>query len=351
MSKKSKQILSKVFLVFLGLVLGLAGGEVAVRCFGLAPEVAVLLKANFQLSLDKEIVYERVPHSTEVGKRVINSIGYRSPDYPVAKPRGTKRLVVVGDSVAEGLGVFKEEDLFARRLESELRASGKSVEVLNFSVSGYNTQQEVATLRAKALKFAPDLVLLAYCLNDRNGISGRIMGRLQNNLEERTHFIESLLQSTSVRFLMNSALYRFIRFRVLAEYGNQNEVLGREYYRKSTKTVEQSFGELARLSREHGFDVLVLVFPRFQRSDPLFSVYEHTSKHTEILRLSSQQNLQALDLLPLIRDCAEASQDAAATVGSLDMFRDGVHLSALGHQCVAKAIFRYVTEKELLSYD
>ena len=50
-----------------------------------------------------------------------------------------------------------------------------NTEVLNFGVSGYNTQQEVETLREKGLRYSPDLVVLAVCVNDALSHAGGIL--------------------------------------------------------------------------------------------------------------------------------------------------------------------------------
>jgi len=46
--------------------------------------------------------------------------------------------------------------------------TGKKIKVLNFGVPGYNMAQELEVLRAKALRFKPDLVILQYCINDEH---------------------------------------------------------------------------------------------------------------------------------------------------------------------------------------
>lgn len=95
-----------------------------------------------------------------------NSLGYRGAEWELAKPAGTLRLVLLGDSHAFGLGVPSAQtvgELLRERLEKRLRTR---VEVLNFGVNGYNTLQERAVLESKALRYAPDVVLLLPCNND-----------------------------------------------------------------------------------------------------------------------------------------------------------------------------------------
>jgi hypothetical protein len=96
---------------------------------------------------------------------VINRQGFRDRERPVAKPPGTYRVAVLGDSFTEGLQV-RLEDTFAAVLERELagcpRFRGRAVEVFNFGVSNYGTAQELLTLRDRVWAYSPDLVLLAF---------------------------------------------------------------------------------------------------------------------------------------------------------------------------------------------
>ncbi len=96
----------------------------------------------------------------------INSHGLRADrEYTYAKPPGTVRIAVLGDSFAHAPGTPAESTFWAH-LERELnlcRAFGeRRAEVLNFGVSGYGTAQELLALRHRALKYSPDVVLLAF---------------------------------------------------------------------------------------------------------------------------------------------------------------------------------------------
>jgi hypothetical protein len=70
-----------------------------------------------------------------------NSHGYRAPEHAYAKPIGTQRVVVLGDSFTDGSEVGDDE-LFTRKLEQAL----PGVEVVNLGVYGYQTAQELVTL-------------------------------------------------------------------------------------------------------------------------------------------------------------------------------------------------------------
>ena len=95
----------------------------------------------------------------------INGAGLRSPERPQEKPAGSLRVAVLGDSFAEAVQVALE-DTFPAVLERALSGcealEGRTVEVINFGVSGYGTAQELLTFRSRARSFRPDLVVLAF---------------------------------------------------------------------------------------------------------------------------------------------------------------------------------------------
>lgn len=92
----------------------------------------------------------------------INSRGLRDRDHDFEPQPGVFRVVLLGDSVAWGWGV--DDGLaFADIAEREL---GPGVEVINLSVPGYSTDQQLATLRGEGRAYRPDLVLLCFVLND-----------------------------------------------------------------------------------------------------------------------------------------------------------------------------------------
>ncbi|HEX2224484.1 MAG TPA: SGNH/GDSL hydrolase family protein, partial [Thermoanaerobaculia bacterium] len=180
------RFLPKALAVLCGTLFALAIGEGVVRLAGAAPEVAEVQHGRLRLSANPRLLFEPVPALEYDGppssayeyRGISNSLGYRDRERSLAKPPGVYRIVVIGDSIAAGYQVERTEDVFPALLEAALREEGRGaggIEVLNFGVTGYNTAQEVETLRSRALRFDPDLVILAYCHNDRRPPDPRIL--------------------------------------------------------------------------------------------------------------------------------------------------------------------------------
>jgi len=110
---------------------------------------------------DEELIYRLKPDSVLCGT---NSQGYMDKEYPWEK-RG-RRIVVIGDSVAAGQGVPAGRS-FAKLLEKKLNRSPEADwEVIVLAVPGYSTGQEIVLLKKEAFRYQPDLLLIAYHLND-----------------------------------------------------------------------------------------------------------------------------------------------------------------------------------------
>ena len=164
----------RLALILLGTVVGLGTAEAALRILALV-RPAEGLRALHEARPDRPWLFglrpgaeARIAHTGDV-LYTINAAGFRDRPYPTQKPAGTFRVVVMGDSIAFGYGV-RLEDSFAKRLERELatRAGTQPIEVLSLGVNGYNPYTEAALLADVGVRYQPDLVLVAFCINDLN---------------------------------------------------------------------------------------------------------------------------------------------------------------------------------------
>lgn len=349
-------LLKRLALMLASVLVALLGAELVVRAAGAAPKVYAIRKGRFQLSHNPKIGYEPAPLVYD-GRDLSfydylgasNSLGFRDREHAVAKPPGVYRIVVLGDSVAAGLHVERNQDVFPPILERLLGEAGLHAEVINLAVSGYNTQQEVEMLREKGLQYHPDLVVLAYTMSSREHLDGDILKTLLEAEQQQGGVSSARVNS----WLVKSALYRFVRFRVLAPRrphtapatpaapapagGTAGAAAasdsGPQRYLDmvSADTVAPYFGVLRGLAREHHFQVLVAVFPRFVRT---FSAYNFGSQHQFAADLAKENGFALADLLVPFSDCRKASPQPIST--------DNFHPSPYGHRCAAQAIARAI---------
>ncbi len=142
-------------------------------------EVVLRIPVLFQTSVvsqheaccehDELLGWRHVPNRTvvfhqkeyEVTER-FNSRGVRGPEYAIQKPQGEYRIVVLGDSFAEGYTVEFEE-LFSEILKKRLNERyQRPIQVINFGVAGYSTDQELLLFESEVKKYQPDLTILIF---------------------------------------------------------------------------------------------------------------------------------------------------------------------------------------------
>jgi hypothetical protein len=91
-----------------------------------------------------------------------NHAGFREREFEEAKPPGTYRIAVVGDSFTFGNGI-RQEDRYSDLLHMRLPAR---FEVLNFGTPGANTPEHRNLVAGLLPRILPDFVLLQWYVND-----------------------------------------------------------------------------------------------------------------------------------------------------------------------------------------
>ncbi|TVZ37910.1 lysophospholipase L1-like esterase [Alteromonadaceae bacterium 2753L.S.0a.02] len=336
----NKTLVNGLLLAF-SVIFALMICEVLVRTFKLAPEIVYIEKWRVRLSDNPKIGYEPIPNLDSSGQSAqyysyigrSNNMGYRDYNHPLAKTPGSKRIVILGDSVTAGLWIKGDKNIFSVVMEQELNTWGVKSDVMNFGVSGYNTSQEVETLKSKALAFKPDLVILAYCLNDRFQDDGNIYGLLL--AEQSKNLSGGKINTAAVTKLEHhSALLRFLHYAVLGvKQGATRKGLQSEVNKFYVDSVEDSFAELAELANQNDFDVLVAVFPNFgERDQGLVGDYKFQSEHDSVNALAQRYNFHYFDLLQPFRECKK--QLPSRYTISFDQY----HPNIVGNQCAGKAL-------------
>ena len=175
--------------------------------------------------------------------------------------------------------------LKSKTLQQRLYSGKQDVEILNFGVGGYDILQEVSLLEIRGLKYHPNMVVVAYCLNDISIASTNL-----EQIEWRRSQRSFLYRSRLAQFV--STNIEKIRLKRWLSHMNQPEVFHREYEHQidpiSDDEVELvdlmknapkypsttyygdgdrvgrlrfSFRRLASSSRENGFLVVIMIVP------------------------------------------------------------------------------------------
>ncbi len=99
------------------------------------------------------------------GAYQINSRGLRDRERTLEPAPGTRRLMVLGDSFAEGFSVAFEDSV-SQVLERSLTRIECPTEVVNAGTVGYSSDQELLYFRSQGYRYRPRIVLLLFYYND-----------------------------------------------------------------------------------------------------------------------------------------------------------------------------------------
>ena len=94
-----------------------------------------------------------------------NAAGWKDLDRQTAKPPGTFRILVIGDSYT--FGTVALDKLYTRQLEKTLKARGyEGVEVMSMGYPGFGVDHALVVFETEGASYAPDLVIYQNTEND-----------------------------------------------------------------------------------------------------------------------------------------------------------------------------------------
>lgn len=106
-------------------------------------------------------LYKDAPDAEFTNAIRYNNYGFHDADWTLEPADGVTRVLLIGDSFAQGNEV-PLHDGFPDRLERLLSAGGQRVEVLNMGLQTLSTADELGLYAALGQQFRADLVLLAF---------------------------------------------------------------------------------------------------------------------------------------------------------------------------------------------
>ena len=94
-----------------------------------------------------------------------NSFGLRYREIPLARQSDIPRILVLGDSYVEGLGV-DARDRFTERLEQAFTKANRPVHFINGGLSGTAPREYARVFESVGLNYSPDAVMICVFAND-----------------------------------------------------------------------------------------------------------------------------------------------------------------------------------------
>ena len=285
----------------------------------------------------------------------INSQGFRGPE-PSRNP-STHRVIVLGDSIAFGHNL-PVEDTFSFQLQQRLVAHGRDVEILNFGVGGYDTLQEVSLLEIRGLKYHPDLVVVAYCLNDISIASADVEHIKRMQPSHSSFLYESrLAQLISVNI-------ETIRVKNWLKHMNEPQVFHREYEnqidpisddesellalmnqapkwpsttwygdRDRVGRLRFGFRRLSRISKENDFPVVIMIVPLLLDNG---GAYSHRAAHRIVEMEARRAGFDTIDLTDEFM--RTGMENLKSSLGDI------IHPNKVGHTIMADSLSAFIGE-------
>ncbi len=254
---------------------------------------------------------------------------------------------------------MENDETFSARL-AELEPG---LEVINGGVIGYGTSQELLLLRDEALAFAPDVVLVVFFWNDVANSFDRDIARFKLSDGELVYPVEpepavqpvAAARRERRAWLRHSYLYRFVsdrikvaRFAVRVALGlpvEKGEVLSPSQREAAWELELALLREIDRLVRASGARTLLVVVPEQLRVEPerrvVGLVEGDYAVQGRMASFAESERIPMLDLLPGLRAEREAT-------GHDLYYRQDRHLTAAGHEAVARLIHQGLSEAGLL---
>ena len=365
---KNKRLIFKVLVLFLSIGLSLAICEVLLR-YRADRMNRLYLKPEQFIEADQALGWRGKPNVRgwfAVNDKLPitwiehNSKGFRSREFP--KKKTNKRLIVLGDSFGWGFGV-NDEDMMVNKLQNLL---GKDWDVINLSVVGYSTDQELIHLEREGLRYKPDIVLLLFFMgNDfRHNTVDFIYNRYKpffkienKRLIAKNRFTNlSFFKAMDVYLKERLHLYLFIKQIITGDegknvVGNRIKTQGSIHDEFAPVELPLTLGIIKRMNevlKERGIPLLVFIIPGqeqvyawlepiFPKRFPGFDPSRVDEGNKALAKALSYSHICFIDLLPMLTAASKLNVKK-----NLYNFTD-MHWTIEGNKVAAQLIYKGIT--------
>ncbi|HUT11075.1 MAG TPA: tetratricopeptide repeat protein [Thermoguttaceae bacterium] len=343
-----RRLPAKLLLLAGSIAVALLMGELAIRLIGQAPEIIPIGVSSdkhvYRRSTNPILSYEFKPgfrsdeENLAFDYRVINSHGLRDVERQYEKPPGTKRVILLGDSVVVGYRIREIDQLMSRQLEMFYR--DENVEVLNVAVTGYCTRAEIELLRVQGSKYDPDAVILVFVENDFRNFNPESVGA--DGIANRPGTVDWLFRRSHL-FRLACVRLNWFAFGLETDPASWNQrAIG-------DNNVVEGLALFRELADRHGFKPLVVAWPGFAQDGIEYpeKMFMPGSKELIIERLARMHGLPVVGLREAFREhwllqVPRPIPREYYTVG------DEMHASVDGHRVTAEILRCTIEEHRLL---
>ena len=333
-SRRTTSALGNLLLVGVSLVVSVVAAEFVLRLALPAPNHWRYPQERY--IYDPQIGVQLAPNQrayTHDKPVEINSKGVRDREYPSKARTGITRVVALGDSQTFGDGL-EIADTWPKKLESALsdRFGDGKWEVLNCGISGTDTWQHEVMLKRMMDAYHPDLVILAFYVNDvtvRYELRPEDVVATTNTFRKRLVYL--LKESVLLLIIRDAIVAVEQRFTPSRSFEIQQAIVTGSVdpvAEKGWRQVDQSLAAMKAAVNQYGAAFLVVVLPRRDQVNGRQPSRSYQNRLREVLELHEIAYVDPL----------EAMQLAYANFGpSMFIPWDG-HNSAIANRVIAKEL-------------
>jgi len=271
---------------------------------------------------NRQIIHEGVEYQA-------NSLGLRmNREVEPLKPKGIRRLLVLGDSFIFGVGL-SYEDLVTVKIEKILNTIMGKIEVINAGVSGHNTSDEFEHLIRLAPVCHPDLVLIFFFTNDL------IKEKKKANWRQRA---KEYLRAKSKFFAFFYYLYKD---RLSSKIGVPKAFLPPEYFnlddsKPGWMAFKKAVFQIQKYCLQNDVGLLFVIIPTLTNLDEHYPYAELRKETSKFLKAN---NISVIDLFDLYAPYRPAD---------LWVSPENTHWNGLATTLAAREIADYIKQNRLL---
>jgi lysophospholipase L1-like esterase len=279
----------------------------------------------------------------------INSAGFRDDELPAFPPDDEYRVLALGDSITWG-DYLPAELVWVERVEAALadRDTSTRVEVVNAGIGNIGIIEEIDLLLDRGLALHPDLVLLAFYLNDSLPPQAFVEQLAEPGwLRQRSVLIDQVYRNAKFLSWFRGAglqSMRWIEAQDQLDWAHDraafDELVEAAAYEWGVAWRDESWGvidreleKLATLSRWRGFDVAIVFFPvKYQ----VYADFLEDTPQRTLAAKAAALDFHYLDLLPMLRQHRDE-----------DLFFDHCHPREAANERIGVEIAGFLEEKVL----